>query len=100
MEVEQAAEELNEYGKLVFISKTRPRVFLEKPYRWVDRSVVIDESDGKTRKVVESVSFSLLLSGLYDDWIPMTFEQYEKGKSFYYESSEWPSLYQMFSQLK
>ncbi len=63
--------ELDEYGKLVFKHKTNPNLFAERPYWWVDRIIVLDETKG--RRVIQDTQYSKFdLS----DWEPMTKEEY------------------------
>ena len=44
--------ELNEHGLLVFKHKTNKRLFLQKTYRWVDRLILLDETEG--RQIIDS----------------------------------------------
>jgi hypothetical protein len=72
--------ELNEYGLLVFKHKTNKRLFLQKAYRWVDRLILIDETEG--RQIIDSHPYSTYnLSA----WEPVTKEEYAKVKSKYKE---------------
>jgi hypothetical protein len=72
--------ELNEHGKLVFKHKTNKRLFLDRSYRWVDRLILLDETDG--RQVIDEFKYSTFdLSA----WEPMTKEEFDSVKSSYKE---------------
>lgn len=72
--------ELNEFGLKVWKHKTNKRLFLQQSYRWVDRLLLLDESEG--RQVVDSFKEST-----YDfsAWKPMTKEELDSVKSYYKE---------------
>lgn len=72
--------ELNEFGLKVWKHKTNKRLFLQQSYRWVDRLLLLDESEG--RQVVDSFKEST-----YDfsAWEPMTKEELDSVKSCYKE---------------
>ncbi len=65
--------EVNEHGRLVFRNKTNNDLFAHKPYRWVDRIIVIDEASN--RKLVLDTKYST-----FDltDWEPISKEDYDK----------------------
>lgn len=69
---------LDEYGRLVFKHKTNPNLFAERPYYWVDRITVLDETEG--RRVIQDTKYST-----FDltDWEPMTLDEYRSVKSKY-----------------
>jgi hypothetical protein len=73
-------EELNEDGKLVYKHKTNKRLFLERAYRWVDRMILLDETEG--RQVIDTYRYST-----YDlsAWTPVTKKEYDSVKSNYKE---------------
>jgi hypothetical protein len=72
--------ELNELGCKVWKHKTNKRLFLEKSYRWVDRLVLIDETEG--RDIV--MNFKASTFEFYA-WEPMTKEEFNSVKSKYRE---------------
>ncbi len=71
---------LDEFGRLVFKHKTNPNLFAERSYDWVDRIIVIDETEG--RRIIQDTKFSTFdLS----DWKPMTQEEYDSIERKYNE---------------
>jgi hypothetical protein len=75
--------ELDENGLLVFKHKTNKRLFLERTYRWVDRLVLIDETEGI--QIIDSYKFSTYeLSA----WESMTKSEYELIEKKYKEVYE------------
>lgn len=66
---------LNEYGLSVWRHKTNKNLFVERSYEWVDRILVLDETNG--RSIINDTKYST-----YDfhDWIPVTVEEYLKVK--------------------
>jgi hypothetical protein len=76
---------LNEYGLAVWRHKTKPFLFAQRAYDWVDRIVLIDESDGVHRTIVDDVKFSTFD---FTDWIAVTHHQYTKVKAMYREIYE------------
>lgn len=75
--------ELNEFGLLVFKHKTNKRLFLQKAYRWVDRLILLDETED--RQIVDSYKFSTYNLGA---WEPMTKEEFNKVKTKFREIYE------------
>jgi len=67
--------ELNEFGLAVWRHKTNKNLFVQREYNWVDRVIVLDETE--TRNIVDDVKFSTFD---FSDWIPMTVEEFEKVK--------------------
>jgi hypothetical protein len=67
--------ELNEYGDAVWRHRTNKNLFVERSYRWVDRVIVLDETE--TRRVIEDTEFSTFD---FSDWIPVTVEEMKKVK--------------------
>ena len=72
--------ELDEHGLLVWKHKTNKRLFLERPYRWVDRIFLLDETEGRSN-VME---FKYSTFDFYA-WEPMTKEEYISIVSNYKE---------------
>lgn len=72
--------QLNEFGMAVWYHKTNQCLFAQRSYDWVDRIIVLDETDG--RKVVEDTLFSIFD---FSEWMPMTVEEYQRVKSKYKE---------------
>ena len=62
--------ELNEHGRLAFQNKAMPYLFAHRAYRWVDRIIFIDESNG--RRHVHEQPYS---SFSHANWIPVTKEE-------------------------
>ena len=65
----------NEYGNLVFINKSNPYLFAERPYHWQDRVIFLDEStvdsNGRRERTVKtSKKFSDFYKEM-DDWYLM-----------------------------
>ncbi len=72
--------QLDTYGRLVFKHKTNKRLFLERPYEWVDRLILLDETEG--RDVVMDFKYSTFD---FYAWAPVTKEEYNSVKSKYRE---------------
>ena len=72
--------ELDEYGREVWRHKTNKRLFLHKPYRWVDRLIMIDEAGG--RQVIDEYLYSTYDLGA---WTPVTKEEEDKVEVDYTE---------------
>ena len=72
--------ELDGNRLLIFKHKTNKRLFLERPYYWVDRIILIDETED--RDIVMDFKYSTF--DLYA-WTPMTKEEYISVKSKYRE---------------
>lgn len=68
--------ELDDRGLLVFKHKTNKRLFLYKPYRWSDRFILLDETEG--RQAIDEFKYSTYDLGA---WEAMTPEEYSKVKS-------------------
>lgn len=75
--------ELNEFGKAVWRHKYSKNLFVERPYHWCDRVIVLDETEG--RRVIDDTEFSTFS---FADWIPMTVEEYKMAKNNYKEVYE------------
>jgi hypothetical protein len=71
---------LNEFGKRVWKHKTNKRLFLEQSYDWVDRIVLIDETE--SRDLV--MDFKKSTFDFYA-WEPMTQVEYNKVINKYRE---------------
>ena len=71
---------LDAYGHLVFKHKTNKRLFLERPYEWVDRLILLDETEG--RDVVMDFKYSTFD---FYAWTPVTPEEYNSVKLKYRE---------------
>jgi hypothetical protein len=69
---------LNEYGLAAWKHKYSKTLFAERTYFWVDRLVIIDESEG--REIVDDVLFSTFD---FKDWIPITLDQNALAKQGY-----------------
>jgi len=69
--------ELNEYGTAVWRHKEDKNLFIERPYNWCDRIIMLDETE--SRKVVQDTKFTTFD---FTDWIPVTVEEYKKVKQF------------------
>jgi hypothetical protein len=72
--------ELDEFDKRVWKHKTNKRLFLEQSYRWKDRVVLIDETEG--RQIIDSYMASTYD---YSAWTPMTKSEYDSVKRCYKE---------------
>ena len=72
--------ELNEFGNAVWRHKTNENLFVERSYRWCDRVVVLDETDG--RRVIDDTKFSTFD---FSDWIPVGVEEFKKVKQKFKE---------------
>lgn len=72
----KAPEELNDRGLLVFKHKTNKRLFLHRPYRWVDRLILLDETEG--RQIIDQYRYSTYN---LNAWEAMTPEEYSKVKT-------------------
>lgn len=70
--------ELNEYGMAVWRHKENKNLFVERHYRWCDRVIVLDESNG-SRRITDDTEFSTFN---FTDWIPVTVEEYKKVKQY------------------
>lgn len=66
---------LNEFGRAIWYNKNNPNLFAERSYDWVDRIVLIDESDNYNRYIVDDMLFSTFD---FTDWVPVTKAQYSK----------------------
>lgn len=75
--------ELNEWGLAVWRHSTNKNLFVERPYRWCDATVTLNESDG--RRVVGQAPFS---SFDFTDWISVTVEEFKKVKRKFKEIYE------------
>lgn len=67
--------ELDDFGLLVFKHKTNKRLFLMRSYSWVDRLILLDETDG--RSIVDDFKFSTFDLSV---WEPVTKKEYRKVK--------------------
>lgn len=63
--------ELNDWGK-AYWTKYDGRLSVERPYRWCDYMIMIDEVNG--RSIVTDFKFSTFD---FDGWTPMTKEDYD-----------------------
>ena len=72
--------ELNESGLRVWKHKTNKRLFLHQSYRWVDRVMLIDETEG--RELI--MDFKASTFDFYA-WDPMTKEEYNRIECNYKE---------------
>jgi hypothetical protein len=72
--------ELNEHGLKVWKHQTNKRLFLQQSYRWKDRLVLLDETEG--RQIVDTFIASTFD---YGAWKPMTQEEYDSVKSKFTE---------------
>ena len=75
--------ELNESGKAVWRHKTNKNLFAERPYRWCDRVIVLDETE--RRQVIDDTQFSTFD---FSAWIPVGVEEYKKVKQKFKEIYE------------
>lgn len=71
-------KELNDHGLLIFKHKTNKRLFLYRPYRWVDRLTLLDETEG--RQVIDTYKFSTYDFGA---WESINKEEYSKIERSY-----------------
>ena len=69
----QSTIRLDQFGQAVWKHKNNRSLFAERSYDWVDRVIVLDETEG--RKVVDDVKFSTFD---FTDWTPMTVEEYQR----------------------
>jgi hypothetical protein len=76
--------ELDSFGKRVWKHKTNKRLFLEQSYRWVDRLILLDETDG--RQIVDEYKASTYD---YSAWQPMSKKEYDLVKSNFKEIYEY-----------
>lgn len=67
--------ELNEFGEAVWRHKTNKNLFVERSYRWCDRVIVLDETEG--RLVIDDTKFSTFD---FSDWIPVSLDEFRKVK--------------------
>jgi hypothetical protein len=72
--------ELNEHGLKVWKHQTNKRLFLQQSYRWKDRLLLLDETEG--RQIVDTFIASTFD---YGAWKPMTQEEYDSVKSKFTE---------------
>ena len=72
---------LDQWGQLAFQNKKYPYKFAHRAYHWVNRIIFTDESDW-TRKSVGQSKFSEFN---FDDWIPITKEEYSFIRSLFRE---------------
>jgi hypothetical protein len=75
--------EVNEFGRRVWKHKTNKRLFLDQSFIWVDRLVLLDETE--ERQVVDQYKASTYD---YSAWEPMTKQEYDSVKSKYKEIYE------------
>ena len=75
--------ELNEYGLAVWKNKKNKNLFAQRSYNWVDRIIVLDESQGQ--RIIEDTRFSTFD---FSEWIPMTLEEYGRVKACFNEIYE------------
>lgn len=77
--------ELNEWGKLVWINKKNPYLFAERAYDWVDRITFIDESCYDENGFLYRTHKGSITWAKFNpsEWIPLTKEQYDKSKKGY-----------------
>lgn len=75
--------ELDEFGRLAFRHIKNKNIFLHKPFRWINRGVVLDEKEG--RRVLEDKLFT---SYNMEEWVPVTKEQDQNVKRTYMEIYE------------
>lgn len=71
---------LNEFGLLVFKHKTNKRLFLERSYSWIDRVIMLDETEG--RQVIMTFKFSTFD---FSAWELVTKEEFDSVKTCYKE---------------
>jgi len=71
---------LDEYGRRVWRHKTDRNQFVERSYHWVDRVVVLDETEG--RRITHSGPYSTFD---FKDWIPVTVEEFSRVKQKFNE---------------
>lgn len=64
---------LNDFGLKVWKHKTNKRLFLQQSYEWVDKLILLDETED--RQIIDSY-----VASTYDfsAWTPMTKEEYNK----------------------
>lgn len=67
---------LDEFGQAIWLHKHNKNLFIERPYYWCDRIILIDET-GDGRRVINETQFSTFD---FSDWTPMTVEQFKKVK--------------------
>ena len=70
--------ELNDSGLRVWRHKTNKRLFLEQQYGWVDKVVMLDETEG--RQVIDIYRASTYNFGA---WEPVTQDEYKLVKQKY-----------------
>lgn len=75
--------ELNEDGLVIWKHKTNKRLFLQQSYRWKDRLLLIDETEG--RQVIDTFKASTFD---YGAWESMTVEEYKRVKAKFREIYE------------
>jgi hypothetical protein len=71
---------LNDNGMSVWCHNTNKNLFAERSYEWVDRLIIIDETEN--RSLVDDVQFSTFD---FSEWTPMTLDQYLKVERNYKE---------------
>ena len=74
---------LNQLGLEVWKHKTNKRIFLEKPYEWIDKLSMIDETND--RNIIMEFKASAFD---YSAWTPITIEEYTLVKTKYKEIYE------------
>lgn len=72
--------ELNEFGRAIWKHQENKNLFAERSYRWLDRIIVLDESNG--RQIVEDTKFS---NFDFSNWTPMSIEEFSRVKECYRE---------------
>jgi hypothetical protein len=72
--------ELNESGRAIWKHRENKNLFAERSYRWLDRIIILDESNG--RQIVDETKFS---NFDFSNWNPMSIEEYNRVKEYYRE---------------
>ena len=78
--MKQLPIELNNNGLLIFQNDAIKQLFAHRAYRWVDRIIFIDESNG--RRHIHEQTYSSFKSAC---WTPITQEEHDSVKNTYNE---------------
>ena len=72
--------ELNEFGRAIWKHRENKNLFAERSYRWVDRIIILGESNG--RRIIAEGKYSEFD---FSDWTPMSIEEFSRVKECYRE---------------
>ena len=68
---------LDDFGRRVWKHRFSKNLFAEQAYSWVDRVIILDETQGR------SVVGEVMVNQLTNDWIPMTKEEFVLVERYY-----------------